>query len=78
MALHYIEAGKILDRISAAGAKPFSLKKMLYSKPDKKVSLGVVYALVTETLKCACNAPNRLSSQGQIENAESIRIRQKT
>ena len=52
MALHYAEAGKILDRISAAGAKPFSLKKMLYSKPDKKVSLGVVYALVTETLKC--------------------------
>lgn len=52
MALHYVEAGKILDRISAAGAKPFSLKKMLYQKQDKKVNIGVVFALVSETLKC--------------------------
>jgi len=52
MALHYVEAGKILDRMSAAGAKPFSLKKMLYSNPEKKVSLGVVFALISETLKC--------------------------
>lgn len=53
MALHYVEAGKILDRISAAGAKPFSLKKMLYQNADKKVNIGVVFALVSETLKCA-------------------------
>lgn len=52
MALHYVEAGKILDRMFAPGAKPFSLKKMLYANPEKKVSLGVVYALISETLKC--------------------------
>jgi hypothetical protein len=38
--------------MTAPGAKPFSLKKLLYSKKDAKVSLGAVYALVTETLKC--------------------------
>lgn len=52
MAQHYFEAGKILDKMMAAGAKPFSLKKMLYAKSDKKVSLGAVFALVSETLKC--------------------------
>jgi putative methyltransferase len=70
MALHYAEAGKILDRISAAGAKPFSLKKMLYSKPDKKVSLGVVYALVTETLKYKLIIDTLLDESGVMKNKE--------
>lgn len=51
MSLHYVEAGKILDRMTVPGAKPFSLKKVLFNG-QKQFNVAVVYALVTETLKC--------------------------
>lgn len=48
MAIQYREAGAILDRLASGNG---SLRALLYSK-NNKAPIPILYAILTETLKC--------------------------